>query len=97
MNMEKMNEQNTKAGGTGDDQRKQHANSFWAFAWLNGYFAQKEVVQPTLSMAQEAVGCLIQMYGAKDEEDLLKRGNKELIASYNEMKLKIMEGVSLEQ
>ncbi|NOU99933.1 hypothetical protein [Paenibacillus planticolens] len=67
------------------------SDSFSAFASLNRYFALIEASKPTLQQAEEAAALLYRVYGAKSEEDLLLRGDPELIELYTEIKGKILD------
>lgn len=67
------------------------SDNFSAFASLNRYFALIETSKPTMRQAEDAAALLCQIYGAENEEDLLLRGNLELIDIYNEMKEKILK------
>lgn len=72
------------------------SDSFGAFASLNRYFAFIETMTPTVEQAEQAIQLLCQVYGAKDEADLLQRGDDDLLACFNEMKAKILSYVSKE-
>ncbi|NOU63165.1 hypothetical protein GC096_03775 [Paenibacillus sp. LMG 31461] len=72
-----------------DDSQK-----FNSFAWLNGYFAVIESSNPTKEQADKAVESLIHFYGAQDENQILNCGDKDLSATYNQMKEKILEAVN---
>lgn len=64
--------------------------SFEAFASLNRYFTLTETSKPTIQQAKDAASLLFKVYGAKSEEDLMHRGDTELIKVYKEIKNKIM-------
>lgn len=64
---------------------------------LNRYFYLVDSGEkPTLSQAQEAVQFLFQLYGVKDESELLQRGGSEIVEIFNAVKTKIMSYVSAE-
>lgn len=69
----------------------QTSDNFSAFASLNRFFALIETSKPTTKQAEDAVVQLYRMYGAKSEEELLQRGDAELIEIYKEMKNKILK------
>jgi hypothetical protein len=69
----------------------QTSDSFSAFASLNRYFALIETSKPTKQQAKDAAALLCRIYGAKSEEDLLQRGDPELIDIYKEIKSKILK------
>lgn len=69
----------------------QSSDSFSAFASLNRYFALSETSKPTARQAEEAAAQLFRIYGAKSEEELLERGDIELIEIYKEIKNKILK------
>ncbi|SDN26551.1 hypothetical protein SAMN04487897_102327 [Paenibacillus sp. yr247] len=68
----------------------QTSDSFSAFASLNRYFALIETSKPTKQQAEDAAALLCRIYGAKSEEELLQRGDPELIDIYKEIKSKIL-------
>jgi hypothetical protein len=67
------------------------SDNFSAFASLNRYFALIETSKPTMQQAEDAAALLCRIYGAENEEELLLRGNSELIDIYTEMKAKILK------
>ncbi|MDQ0896238.1 MULTISPECIES: hypothetical protein [unclassified Paenibacillus] len=73
------------------------ADQFGSFLSLNRFFALLESGKPTLSQAQDAIQALCNMYGVKDEEELLLRGDSEITTIFKEMKAKILSFVSVEQ
>ncbi|CAH1202950.1 hypothetical protein PAECIP111891_02160 [Paenibacillus allorhizoplanae] len=64
---------------------------FAIFASLNRYFELIQIIRPTLQQAEEAIILLCQLYGASDEDDLLERGEPQLIETYTELKSKILQ------
>lgn len=68
----------------------QTSDNFSAFASVNRYFELSITTKPTLQEAENAVLQLCKIYGAKNEEELLSRGDTELIKVYKEIKSKIM-------
>ncbi|KRF21492.1 hypothetical protein [Paenibacillus sp. Soil787] len=69
----------------------QTIDSFSAFASLNRFFSLIETTKPTIQQADEAAALLCRIYGANNEEELLQRGDPELIEIYNEIKNKILK------
>ncbi|MBD0380125.1 hypothetical protein [Paenibacillus sedimenti] len=69
------------------------SDSFAAFASLHRYSALLETSKPTLSQAEVAVQLLSHIYGAENEEELLKCGDSEIIDTYMAMKEKILNNV----
>jgi hypothetical protein len=65
-------------------------DKFVIFASLNRYFELIQIIKPTLQQAEEAIKLLCQLYGASDEDDLLERGEPQLIETYTELKSKIL-------
>jgi hypothetical protein len=63
---------------------------FAIFASLNRYFELIQVIKPTLQQAEEAIILLCHLYGASDEDDLLKRGDLELFETYKQLKNEIL-------
>ncbi|MGG1514386.1 hypothetical protein ABE504_03165 [Paenibacillus oryzisoli] len=68
----------------------QTTDQFSAFASLHRYFTLIETEKPTLAQAEKAAEQLYRIFGADSEEDLLRRGNEEIIQTYNEIKQKII-------
>lgn len=73
--------------------KNQTMDHFSAFATLHRYFTLTQTLQPTHEQASDAVKALCRSYGAENEEDLLLRGDSELISMYQKVKTKIMNGV----
>ncbi|SDP01850.1 hypothetical protein SAMN04487897_1318 [Paenibacillus sp. yr247] len=87
----------SKAADENEKNEVKSSDSFAAFVSLNRYFTLTESAKPSLKQAEVAVQFLCQMYGAKNEDELFQRGDSDLIATFNEVKAKIMADVSLEQ
>ncbi|MDR6554527.1 hypothetical protein [Paenibacillus qinlingensis] len=68
----------------------QTSDNFSAFASLHRYFALIESDKPTPQQAAIAVSQLPLVYGAVNEDDLMKRGGPELIQMYTDIKNKIL-------
>ena len=68
----------------------QTIDNFSAFASLNRFFALIETTKPTIQQAEDAAALLCRIYGANSEEELLQRGDAELIDIYKEIKNKIL-------
>lgn len=69
----------------------QTIDNFSAFASLNRFFALIETTKPTIQQAEDAAAQLCLIYGANSEEELLQRGDPELIEIYKEIKNKILK------
>jgi hypothetical protein len=69
------------------------SDSYAAFATLKRYEELVKTNKPTLEQANEAVKALCQVYNAETEEELISRGNDEIIERYKEIKDKIMSYV----
>lgn len=68
----------------------QTSDNFSAFASLHRYFTLIETDKPTQEQAEIAVAKLPLVYGAENEDDLMKRGAPEIIQMYMTIKNKIL-------
>lgn len=69
---------------------KQRFDPFSAFASLNRYFTLVQTEVPTEEETNDALQALCHMYGAENEEEILRRGDPELIDVYQKVKEKIL-------
>ena len=62
------------------------AESLYAALSLNRYINLIVTAKPTAEQVKEAVQLLCKVFGAENEEDLLRRGDSELVQRYKEVK-----------